>query len=524
MKVKKKYTKRPMFSVVPENVKKPVSVGDLRDLVFWVLSDQHGPPAPQWLLVQNRSAIRRMVSIMIPGLERPYGANELNDFKPRAFKIDELPILDYFRYVWPAKAPGSKNRLDSAISDFFRIPLTPAEKKDLEKHRQKTGVKATYETLLMTPEQLKEYPVAKDDSWIELDELDREPKIYALDCEMVEVGAVSALARISIIDQDEQVVYESFVKPSETITNYVTAYSGITPEILKDVTTTLEDVQKWLKENLSRSDTLIGHSLDFDLNALHLVHKKVIDTALIYQSPRGIAWKPSLKWLAKRYLQIDIQTGNNGHDSAEDARTCMQLVAKKIEKGLNYGIQEHTTGIVEKLKDGSQSTAIIDYGTPRWDQGHAKTICSITSDSEAAQKAASLTKSHDFVHVRLRELEAAAGWYKEVEGVDMDKVYKELNANIKTILDAVEPNTAVLIWSGQSDPREMNRLLQKKKQCNEEYKTKKWDEIEDPWTEEHEKELGSAVNSARMGIAFVEIFKPETPEIEGPPAKKAKKS
>ncbi|PRT53059.1 hypothetical protein B9G98_00679 [Wickerhamiella sorbophila] len=524
MKVKKKYTKKPMFSVEPENVKKAVSVGDLRDLVFWVLSDQHGPPAPQWLIVQNRSAIKRMISIMIPGLERPYGENELNDFKPRAFKIDGLPILDYFRHVWPTKAPGSKNRLDSAISEFTRIPLTPAEKKELEKKRQKTGLKATYETLLMTPEQLKEYPVAKDDSWIELDELDRDPKIFALDCEMVEVGLKSELARISIIGQDEQVVYESFVKPAGTITNYVTAYSGITPEILKDVTTTLEHVQQWLKENLSRSDTLLGHSLDFDLNVLHLVHKKIIDTALIYQSPRGTAWKPSLKWLAKRYLGIDIQTGNDGHDSAEDARTCMQLVAKKIEKGLNYGIQEHTTGIVEKLKESAQSTAIVDYGAPRWDQGHAKTVCSITSDSEAARKAAALTKSHNFVYVRLRELESAVGWYKDSVDIDMSKVYQELNANIKTILDAVEPNTAVLIWSGQSDPREMNRLLQKKRQWNEEYKTKKWDDIEDPWTEEHEKNLGSAVNSARMGIAFLEILKPETPEVDGPAPKRQKKN
>src|ERR1700694_2020514 len=61
---------------------------------------------------------------------------------------------------------------------------------------------------------------------------------------------------------------------------------------------------------------------------IQFIHPWVIDTALIYQHPRGPPFKPSLKWLAQKWLQKEIQTPHpvvdgeaiGGHDSEEDAR------------------------------------------------------------------------------------------------------------------------------------------------------------------------------------------------------------
>ena len=39
---------------------------------------------------------------------------------------------------------------------------------------------------------------------------------------------------------------DELVKPKEEITDYVTKYSGITEELLRDVTTTIEDIQTYL--------------------------------------------------------------------------------------------------------------------------------------------------------------------------------------------------------------------------------------------------------------------------------------
>jgi RNA exonuclease 1 len=58
------------------------------------------------------------------------------------------------------------------------------------------------------------------------------------------------------------------VKPNNKITNYLTQYSGITASKLKDVTTTLSDVQEVIIKLLPPDAILVGQSLNCDLEAL----------------------------------------------------------------------------------------------------------------------------------------------------------------------------------------------------------------------------------------------------------------
>jgi len=58
------------------------------------------------------------------------------------------------------------------------------------------------------------------------------------------------------------------VKPTNKITNYLTVYSGITASKLKNVKTTLTDVQDDIIKLLSPDSILIGQSLNCDLEAL----------------------------------------------------------------------------------------------------------------------------------------------------------------------------------------------------------------------------------------------------------------
>ena len=101
--------------------------------------------------------------------------------------------------------------------------------------------------------------------------------------------------------------------------------------MLAPVTTTLADVQKKLLDILTPRSILVGHSLNSDLTALKITHPFIIDTALIFPHPRGPPLKSALKYLAQKYLNREIQKGHGttgpgaGHDSIEDARTCLDL-------------------------------------------------------------------------------------------------------------------------------------------------------------------------------------------------------
>ena len=189
--------------------------------------------------------------------------------------------------------------------------------------------------------------------------------VAAIDCEMCDTAQGSELTRISVLSFEGALLLDTLVKPKNEITNYQTQYSGITEEMLRDVTVTLEQVQtrvpmyfccphnnascklhgsvnnvisRWLNPSsfshffqvqiallrlFSSSTILIGHSLDSDLRALRLVHSKCVDTALIYPHPRGFPMRLKLKKLAEDYLQLRIQ--NNTAKGTLFVHSCIIL-------------------------------------------------------------------------------------------------------------------------------------------------------------------------------------------------------
>lgn len=159
-------------------------------------------------------------------------------------------------------------------------------------------------------------------------------KYISIDCEMVGVGPTpdedSALARISIVDYHGHQLYDSFVLPKESVTDYRTFVSGITPQLLKSART-FESVQADVAKLLD-GRILVGHAIRHDLDALLLGHPKrdIRDTSR-YPGFRQLAGgrTPSLKKLAQEVLGADIQSGE--HSSVEDARATMLLFRREKE-------------------------------------------------------------------------------------------------------------------------------------------------------------------------------------------------
>ncbi|CCJ30887.1 unnamed protein product [Pneumocystis jirovecii] len=152
-----------------------------------------------------------------------------------------------------------------------------------------------------------------------------------LDCEMIYTTGGMELARITIYDICENLLIDKLIKPKNKIIDFNTRWSGI--KSLDNAELSLSDLHNILFTDLKlcSSTILIGHGLENDLIAIRLVHKRIIDTALLFQDEKGLQRKHSLKYLAKKYLKREIQTNiTGGHDSKEDAKATLDLVRYKI--------------------------------------------------------------------------------------------------------------------------------------------------------------------------------------------------
>jgi len=152
-------------------------------------------------------------------------------------------------------------------------------------------------------------------------------RIIGMDCEMVGIGRGgedSILARVSIVNHFGHTVYDTFVKPTERVTDYRTHVSGVRPQDLVDVpefSLVQTKVSEIIKERI-----LVGHAIHHDMKVLFLDHprKLIRDTSKYKPFRANFGGKtPGLKHLSDRYLGVKVQTGE--HSSVQDAQAAVRL-------------------------------------------------------------------------------------------------------------------------------------------------------------------------------------------------------
>jgi len=87
-----------------------------------------------------------------------------------------------------------------------------------------------------------------------------------------------------------------------------TRFTGVTEKDMRDVTTTILDVQAKILTMFSNKTILVGHSLESDFQALKLFHDTVVDTSVMFPHTRGYPYKRALKNLCYEYLRKVIQS------------------------------------------------------------------------------------------------------------------------------------------------------------------------------------------------------------------------
>jgi RNA exonuclease 4 len=193
--------------------------------------------------------------------------------------------------------------------------------------------------------------------------MEEQGNYVAIDCEFVGVGiggAHSALARVSIVDWEANVLLDTFVQVPQPVTDYRTFVSGITPEDIQgDHAMTPEQCIALVKKIL-HDKIVIGHGLKSDFAALDLHHpwQLVRDTAKyepflkknkqsstsdnVTDNFFSALPKPrKLKDLAMTKLNREIQKEGQAHCSIEDAVAAMDLYKKartKWEAVMTYKI------------------------------------------------------------------------------------------------------------------------------------------------------------------------------------------
>ncbi|KAL8193518.1 hypothetical protein R6Q57_026653 [Mikania cordata] len=165
-------------------------------------------------------------------------------------------------------------------------------------------------------------------------------RAVSLACKMVGGGSDGSLdlcAKVCIIDEYENILFRSYVKPYLPVTNYRYEITGIRPEYLRDAMP-LKQIQRKIQDFLcngepiwkirprgGRARILVGHGLDHILKCLDLEYpaSKIRDTANYPPLMKTSKLSNSLKYLTKAYLGYDIHTGLE--DPYEDCVATMRL-------------------------------------------------------------------------------------------------------------------------------------------------------------------------------------------------------
>lgn len=543
---KKKFLEsEPQLFIYGDREKK-ASISSIRDLLLYSLTDMD--LKPRWCKLENRKCVDKFVIVFLRGLTNeefgmPNLKDETNPLLLSNYQVN--PNLDnfpkIFKEVVPMVSPGSNKCIYSTYSSLVSYSLSKKQRLAIQKENENR--KIILPDLYLKLEELlfNNYPIHKDVDGATQEMIDRTSdykstkdfkhegsKTFALDCEMCRSEHNRVLTRVSLTDFDNNVLIDELIIPTEPIVDYLTQWSGITEEKIAEAKTTVEEIQDKILSIVSSNDTLIGHSLESDLNMLKIKHPKIVDTSICFDHPRGPPAKASLKMLMSSHLDTSIQKGFSGHDSVEDCISCMELVKLKLSKGYLYGKSYNMESLFKRISQNyklvktangekiPKSSVVIGYSNVK-DFGHHELQIQCKSDDAVIDEFIEHQPKFDLIVMKLRELE----WFKKfspnnsVENLELsfteEEMYTKVNDRLKRIYDNLSPNSMLVVCSENGDTREMLRLQELCKTFK--YKVEKGANDEDihvkdeSWTEENAEKLALATEIAKDSL-FLCTLKP----------------
>ncbi|XP_077094245.1 RNA exonuclease 5 isoform X2 [Siphateles boraxobius] len=332
--------KRVKLEPIPQDV---LTVKDVCDLIKYVtLRRSHSVKKPSWFSVSDDARLSRVNVMILDGLTQSHFYRYFSHFTHLSSKYSSRWSLA------PSSCdPLTSDLLSSEVAVDTHVPLPAALMWHPVIRRFGSSVTGLSNFLLTQQEMIKHNFPSKGgrgcEGFVSTESggcvTDGSP-LFGLDCEMCLTCVGLEVTRVALVDDTGHCVLDELVKPPNPIIDYCTRFSGITHSTLAAVSTALSDVQDKLLQILPCDAVLVGHSLDADLRALHMIHPHVIDTSLLYRQDFGRRFK--LKLLAQVILNRQIQSEDRrGHDPCEDALAALHLAQHFIRKGPREVVEDH---------------------------------------------------------------------------------------------------------------------------------------------------------------------------------------
>lgn len=422
---------------IPSSDRTPILFTDIQHLIMYGLLGSSSPCIPtRWCHLEKANKISHTVVVQIDGLSLYHFSSYESQLKS---------VQNIFEHKLEVIMPGKKSTGET-VNEMMLVPLTNIFRADLiEKYGSlEAAIDSLKNPVLMVnsvfPVSDNDESDSNDDEWAAITtitngevfsrtqlllsalqlidegyplplrgelanrykdfvmtkdkykEVTSQSPMYAIDCEMCRTSAgVNELTRISIINENHESIYETLVCPRNKIVDYLTPFSGITPQMMKNVTKTLAEVQSDIRRILPADAILVGQSLHSDLMAMRMMHPYVIDTSVIFNISGDRRRKSKLQTLASEFLGEAIQKNPLGHDSIEDCSASLKLTKLKLQKGIDFGDAILTNR--RKANERNQAEANVQNTLPAG--GSASTSTSTTSN-KMDRSTAVITSDEEF--------------------------------------------------------------------------------------------------------------------------------
>lgn len=264
-----------------------IRVRDVQSFLLWLLA---GTGAPNWVGVRNKVLVEKVVVVfasgflvsaldrkneLVPNVSRILGAGAEGGDGTGFHRVESLALNSSISPSSTVNAlltvPNRKKKTAADAGDFMGKPYSddfasgklsvPARQYALTAQQMRnngypmadSGMEAAASSGAGVPNVEGFRSTAREGEGGDAKSALCCERLVAMDCEMCHTKLGPELTRVTLVGDTGEVIFDRLVKPENEILNYVTEFSGITPEMLENVTTTLKEVQVSPLKQFSRA-------------------------------------------------------------------------------------------------------------------------------------------------------------------------------------------------------------------------------------------------------------------------------